>query len=73
MDGTPDQLIEQEDQHWALSKYQEYTYRTHFHLSKEEMQNEPIDDVIINMRLMNLLAIRERREQKVAESKSRVK
>lgn len=73
MDGTPDQLLDEDDQHWAISKLQEYIYRTHFHLSKQDMESEPMEDIMINMRLMNLTAMRDRREQKLMQSKSRVK
>ena len=61
-DGTPDETIDEDDQMWAISRIEEYVYRTHFHLTKKEMLEEPLEDIRSNMELMRLFKIKESRE-----------
>jgi hypothetical protein len=53
-DGTRDESIDEEDQIWAMSKLEEFSYRKIFHLSKRQMAEEPLEDVVINLKLAQL-------------------
>ncbi len=63
-DGTPDETIDEDDQMWAISRLEEYVYRTHFHLTKKEMLEESLEDIRSNMEIMRLFKIKENREYK---------
>lgn len=56
---------------WAAEKVNEYQYRQLFHLSKAEMMQEPLEDVIINSKITELIAYKEKREARKQEMKSK--
>lgn len=63
-DGTPDETIEEDDQMWAVSRVEEYIYRSHFHISKKQMAEESLEDIRANMEIMRLFRIKEDMEYK---------
>lgn len=71
MDGTPDESIPEEDQLWALNAYREYRYRKMFGLSKREMAEEPLEDMIINEKLSQIVAKKQSIDHAMIEKKSR--
>lgn len=50
---------------------QEYQYRTLFNLSKQEMMDEPMDDVTVNLEIARLIAKKERGNQSLLEQKAK--
>ena len=51
--------------------YQEYAYRKMFGLSKREMAEEPMEDVMVNFKLEELLAKKQRADRAIVEEKVR--
>lgn len=70
-DGDPDDSIDTDLQMWAMLKYQEFAYRKYFHLSKKQMDEEPIDDFAANLELMRLIEKKSESDQALLEEKSR--
>lgn len=48
---------------------EEYHYRKVFGLSKAEMAEEPLEDVAINFKIIDLLAKKEKRENAIMKQK----
>lgn len=70
-DGYDDPAIEPEDQDWAMSRYEEFAYRKMFHLSKEDMLNEPIEDIAINLKLNHLVNRKQEMDSDMIEEKAK--
>jgi hypothetical protein len=62
MDGTPDETIDEDDQDWAMNKLQEFVYRKMFHLTKRQMAEEPLEDIVINLKLNHIIELKQKSE-----------
>ncbi len=51
--------------------YQEFAYRRLFGLSKREMMEEPMEDVIVNFKLQELLSKKEEGDRAIMEEKAK--
>lgn len=72
MDGTPDDSIDSQLALWAKIQAQEYQYRLLFHLSEKEMAEESFDTVMINLKLNEFFAKKEKIKQSMEEQKARL-
>lgn len=54
-----------------MSRYKEFAYRKMFHLSKEDMMNEPIEDVEINLKLNYLLSRKQEQDNAMMEERAK--
>lgn len=70
MDGQDDPTIPPEDQEWAMNKMIEVHYRKLFHLTKAEMQQETMEDVMTNLQIERLLNKRQEFEEKAAKMRA---
>lgn len=70
-DGTPDETIDEDLQMWALHALQEFWYRREFHLTKEQMAEEPLEDIAINSKIIYLINIKQEQESKIAEQRAK--
>lgn len=50
--------------------YQEFAYRRMFGLSKREMAEEPMEDVMTNFKIQELISKKERAERAIVERKA---
>lgn len=51
--------------------YQEYAYRRIFGLSKREMMEEPMEDVVTNFKLQQLLSKKDEADRGIMEEKAK--
>lgn len=70
-DGEPDETIPEDLQFWASMKYQEFSYRKMFGLSKREMMEEPMEDVVINFKLNQLVNRKQESENAMMEERAK--
>jgi hypothetical protein len=54
-----------------MTKLQEFSYRKMFKLSKEDMMNEPMEDVTINFRINQLLNRKQESENAMMEERAK--
>jgi len=54
-----------------MTQLEQYIYRTHFHLSKEQMMQEPLEDIEVNMAIMRLQNKKQKYDNKVMEAKAK--
>lgn len=54
-----------------MMAYQEFAYRRMFGLSKREMMEEPMEDVVTNFKLQQLLSKKEDAERAIMEEKAK--
>jgi hypothetical protein len=54
-----------------MTRLEEYVYRKHFHLSKAQMMEEPLEDVEINLTIMRLQGKKSDYDNKVLEAKAK--
>jgi len=54
-----------------MMAYQEFAYRRMFGLSKREMMEEPMEDVVTNFKLQQLLSKKEDAERVIMEEKAK--
>lgn len=71
MDGEPDDSIDENLQLWAKSKIQEHQYRRLFGLTAYEMAEEPMDEVILHLKIHQLINKKGEIDQKLMEQKSK--
>lgn len=53
----------------ALAKINEYAYRKEFGLSKKQYLEEPMEDVVVNQEIMEILGEIAKAKQRLAEKK----
>lgn len=56
-----------------MTRVQEYAYRKEFGLSKAEMAEEPIEDIVINQEIIRLINKKQQREQSILEAQAKRK
>lgn len=54
-----------------MSRYEEFAYRQMFHLSKEEMANEPMEDVIINFKINEFVNRKQEMDHAIMEERAK--
>ncbi len=54
-----------------MTVYQEYAYRRMFGLSKAEMAEEPMEDVLVNQKLVQLLSKKEEGDRVIMDEKAK--
>lgn len=59
------------EQEWAMIRLNEYVYREKFGLSKQEYDNEPYEDYVINSEILGLISKYEKKEQDKASRKGK--
>lgn len=67
--GVSPRMKRSQSVQWAIEKINEYHYRKEFGLSKEEMLNEPMEDVVTNSKIMEFINIKEEKSMKKAQRK----
>lgn len=72
-DGLPKAGNRDELQEWAANRILEYNYRQIFHLSKQDMANEPMEDIAINMKIREYYMMKDQKEDAILKLKEKYK
>lgn len=71
-EGLPKDRPLTPEEELAALKIQEYHYRKMFHLSKADMDAEPVEDVAFNTKIVGLLQQKKEKEHAIMEMKAKM-